>query len=370
MMMKILEISSHRVLVCAETNLAVDNMATRFLTESNSKHGAIRIGRQVGKNGDKALHDINLESLVRSKVGNWSKNQERFILSKHKKVILSLFRSCRIVFTTCAGAGDAILHDQHFESVIIDEASMTTEPGALCPLTRGCCHLVLIGDHKQLGPHALGGKCVSLFERLSHPGPTKTPRMTMLNEQHRMHPVLCRFPSRMFYGGLLQTAPGIEDLRAAPRPFFESGSHTKLLDVSVGREKRMGNGSWYNELEIDRIVEIVEQLIRECELAAHEITILTFYRAQQLKIRERMNSWREAPEVCSVDGFQGRENEVIVVSTVRCEKSLGFCDDERRVNVLLTRARRAMVVVGNRATLSLSPLWSKWLKEVISSPGR
>jgi len=99
--------------------------------------------------------------------------------------------------------------------------------------------------------------------------------------------------------------------------------------------------------------------------AARGLIVLTFYRAQQLKLRERLSGWTSgpSPEVSSVDGYQGKENEVIVLSAVRSRNSLGFCGDPRRVNVVLTRAKRGLIVVGKRGTLQTSPLWTRWLME-------
>lgn len=364
-MMQILKRTDNRILVCAETNLAVDNLALRFLRE-NEYYGAIRVG---GRNVDKresALEEINLETCVRKEVT--TKAGQSFLLSRHKKVINAMFKRSRIVFATCAGAGDPLLDGQQFDSVLMDEASISTEPGALCPLTHGCRHFVLIGDHKQLGPHASGGVCMSLFERLALPcNPPTT--MTLLNEQHRMHPELCLFPSHSFYDGQLLTAAGISAARKVPQAFFGGREPVRYLDVPNGREERIGSGSWYNEVEIQVVLQVLHELIsgkesfKDGSLTAAQITVLTPYRAQQMKIRERLSGWRDAPEVNSVDGYQGRENDVIIVSTVRCAGSLGFCNDERRINVLLTRAKRGLVVIGSRSTLGSSRLWASWLKE-------
>jgi len=113
-----------------------------------------------------ALDGIHLETLVSNEVTK--RPGQEFFLSRHKKVIDARFERCRIVFAACAGAGDPLLNGRQFQSVLMDEASMSTEPDVLCPLTHRCCHLVLVGDHKQLGPHANGGACMSLFECTWH----------------------------------------------------------------------------------------------------------------------------------------------------------------------------------------------------------
>jgi superfamily I DNA and/or RNA helicase len=104
----------------------------------------------------------------------------------------------------------------------------------------------------------------------------------------------------------------------------------------------------------------------EESIKGEDITILTPYRAQQARIQIQLrNVWQEStspPEVCSIDGYQGRENEIIVFSAVRCGSSLGFCDDARRINVLLTRAKRGFVAVGDRKTLMRSGIWREWIE--------
>jgi len=181
-----------------------------------------------------------------------------------------------------------------------------------------------------------------------------------------MHPKLCSFPSREFYNSELLTAPGTKEARPVPRIFFGGHSPLRFIDVPDGNERRLGSGSWFNEVEIDKIETILRELLSDGELCSSQITVLTFYRAQQLKLRERLSGWTSgtSPEVSSVDGYQGKENEVIVLSAVRSRDSLGFCGDPRRVNVVLTRAKCGLIVVGKRATLQTSPLWTRWLMDV------
>lgn len=362
MMLTILKYTNNRILVTAETNLAVDNLLLRFFQGNDEEYNIVRV-RRLSDEGKqhKVLKNSNLENLVRRRVN--LKMHQHFHLSLYKKTVSEVLEESRVVFTTCAGAGDPVLSKLVFQSVIMDEASMTTEAGALCALVHGCCHLILIGDHKQLGPHANGGNCQSLFERLSNPRTTVRAKTTFLCEQHRMHPKLCLFPSREFYDGRLLTAPNTEEARVVPTVFFGGESPFRFIDVD-GLEERIGNGSWYNEKEADTVLKVLSEFLHSDELTPTEITVLTFYRAQQMKLRERLLNWRwPTIEVSTVDGYQGKENEVIVLSVVRSRDSLGFCDDPRRSNVVLTRAKRGLVVIGRRETLKMSPLWAKWLKE-------
>ncbi|KAL7553948.1 hypothetical protein ACHAWF_018847 [Thalassiosira exigua] len=367
--------SGDKIMVCAETNLAVDNLALRLMKTCDK---IVRVGS--GEKVDPQLKSVHLESMVKGRV--WDKSghvggkEQDFFLSKHKKIISEIISSAQVVFATVIGSADPILNGHKFSSVVVDEASMSTEPSMLCPLSHGCNRLILVGDHKQLGPHACDSSCMSLFERLiskAESGMILAPT-TMLSQQHRMHSKLCDFPSQAFYDGRLVTAEGLDTKRLIPHAIFGGKLPIKFIAVENGREQRMKSGSWYNEVEVERVLTIVKKLVDEGarhDISTRSITVLTPYRAQQTRITLQLkNSWSGAdqpPEVCSIDGYQGRENEIIVFSSVRCGSSLGFCDDERRINVLLTRAKRGLIVLGDRATLAKSSIWSKWIGQAESS---
>lgn len=379
---EILRSSNDRILVCAETNLAVDNIAMRMLEQGigNTSGNLIRVG-----SGDKvndSLKGIHLEAMVKGQIPKKPAHiqdvgEQDFYLSRHKKIMNEILSGAKVLFATTIGAGDPILNGQTFEFVVMDEASMSTEPSCLPALSHGCSRFVMVGDHKQLGPHACDSKCVSLFERLlSETESKKIPAaVTMLDQQHRMHSKLCEFPSKQFYHGMLLTAPGIDKTRCIPRAVFGDKSPVKFVPVKNGKEQRMKSGSWFNEVEIVVVLDVIKTLtkadIAADNLKGKDITILTPYRAQQVRIQMQLrNAWKEetmgpSPEVCSIDGYQGRENEIVVFSAVRCGSSLGFCDDARRINVLLTRARRGLVVVGDHDTLMRSRIWRAWLEAII-----
>eukprot|EP00927_Polykrikos_kofoidii_P061753 TRINITY_DN56589_c0_g1_i1.p1 TRINITY_DN56589_c0_g1~~TRINITY_DN56589_c0_g1_i1.p1 ORF type:complete len:651 (-),score=92.48 TRINITY_DN56589_c0_g1_i1:155-1885(-) len=446
-----LQTTDNRILVCAETHIAVENLAERLLDLLGVADGVadgvggdygsmlVRVGGRTtakGSSGDPsiALESIRLENRVRL-LNKKAAGAKRFFLTRYKTTIRSVLGQARVVFTTCAGAGDPVLSGCTFHSVIMDEGSMTTQPTSLCALAHGCKHLVLIGDPKQLGPHAKldssSSYAESFFDRLLKSaerlrvkssasdspvdesnsaedvgarglgaGSVRTEATstsscveqqqglpivehlesdssmkkkyhipkTLLNEQHRMHPSLCKFPSRFFYDGQLETPCEVEQRNPVPWPFFGEKNAIRFVEVRDGKEERLVGGSWFNEVEVRKVVSIVGELLfkqkEQQGLVSTQITVLTPYRAQQLKIVEQFKSSRSRPEVCSVDAFQGRENDVIIVSTVRCRDSLGFCDDERRLNVSLTRAKRGLIVVGHRGTLAKSEVWSSWLKEL------
>jgi len=269
--------------------------------------------------------------------------------------------------------------------VFIDEASMSTEPASLIPIMKGCQHLVLIGDHKQLPPIVTsdeaqaGGLSLSLFERLIVEGEVPT---IMLNRQYRMHPSISRFPSKEFYGTRLLDGTVDKDGRVPVALLPPKSSHL-LLDSSsgdfpsaifldhAGRESRRDR-SLLNNNEAAIVCSVIEDLLlhnpsitgadigiiapyaAQIKLLDHLLRVDDAYRKHFIKILGRHRALEmPAIEVKTVDGFEGREKEIIIFSTVRNNSSghIGFLADRRRLNVGLTRAKRGLFIIGNMATL-------------------
>ncbi|KIZ03846.1 putative Regulator of nonsense transcripts 1 [Monoraphidium neglectum] len=248
---------------------------------------------------------------------------------------------------------------------------------------KGSRHLVLVGDHKQLPPVVQsqaakeGGLGKSLFERLMDAGAPSA----LLQVQYRMHPSLSAFPNAQFYDGLLVDGVRAAD-RTRPQGFaFPSASHNVVLVDVDGEEQTSQRGSHSNEKEAEVVVRLVTRLVERCGLRTGQIGIISPYKAQvQLLARKlpfetttkvggggddddeaaRLNLL----ECKSVDGYQGREKEVIVFSAVRCNsrREIGFLKDWRRLNVALTRARRALVVVGSCRTLRGDENWGAFVE--------
>ena len=353
-----------KILVAAETNNAVDNL-THNLVKLNMR--VVRVGNksQIGKH----LHDYSLAHQVEMKriqLGQDKKGE--YQSPKLKKDILD---SVDIIATTCTGAGDMDLKHLKFSYILIDEATQAIEPVALISIAKSCQKLILIGDPKQLAPILPSSSdcgnhicpkevpsfetlCETLFHRLH--GKIRT---YFLDEQHRMHPFIADFPSRVFYSGKLKTAVRKED-RVAPKLHFISREEPiTFIDVDYP-ESRTGS-SIKNEKEADIIVEVIKQLTGLGKYKDTEIAILTPYVAQVKCLKEKLALVSKV-EVSSIDGFQGKEKEVIVFSTVRNnpQGTLGFTDSPYRINVLLTRAKCALIGVGNRDTLRNSTIWAEW----------
>ncbi|KAJ6491433.1 P-loop containing nucleoside triphosphate hydrolase protein [Mycena vitilis] len=289
-----------------------------------------------------------------------------------------------VICTTCITSASAALNVVDFPVVFLDEASMSTEPASLIPIMKGSRHLALIGDHKQLPPvitspeaQALGlGR--SLFERLTEEGVVPS---IMLDTQYRMHPGISLFPSKEFYNFSLQDGTVDAVGNISPRLTPPASVHLKedksgkrpaviFLDHSGG--ETMKDKSRVNQNEAAIVAGVVEDLLlNNPTLMGKDIGIIAPYVAQislltrlfttNAKYRARfeqvLGEHRALQlahiEIKTVDGFEGREKEIIVFSTVRNNAGgyIGFLADRRRLNVGLTRAKRGLFVVGSISTL-------------------
>jgi len=242
----------------------------------------------------------------------------------------------------------------------------------MVPAVMGAKQLILVGDHCQLGPvvmckkAATGGLSQSLFERLVVLGI----RPFRLEVQYRMHPVLSKFPSNFFYEGALQNGVSAED-RILPVEFpWPQPDKPNMFYVSNGQEEIAGSGtSFLNRTEAASVEKIVTKFLKS-GIKPEQIGVVTPYEGQRSFLVQYMafqgslhaKMYQEI-EVASVDAFQGREKDMIIISCVRSNEhqGIGFLSDPRRLNVALTRAKYACIVVGNPKVLSRHPLWNHLL---------
>lgn len=311
--------------------------------------------------------------------------------SQLKEASEAVLASCQIVVGTCASAGEPRLSERRFRVVVIDEATQATEPSTFVALTKGAECVVMAGDHAQLPPTVVSriaidnGLDVSLFARLQN---SRLPGL-VLNTQYRMHPAISVFPSHQFYQGKIESGVSAEE---RPLPCISSfqwpnaalpvvllscddkderANTGPLAGTSTGNASgETGGSSYRNPGQAEAAVRAVRGLLSDPTVTS--IAVLTPYNGQVRLLNSRFQT--EFPEevdsgriiVSSVDGYQGREAEVVVFSTVRCneKRNLGFLADARRMNVAITRARRGLVVIGSERTLDTSPHWSVWLKWV------
>jgi hypothetical protein len=243
-----------------------------------------------------------------------------------------------------------------------------TEASSLVPLCRGCEQLVLVGDQCQLPPTVSSQRAVNvgfaepLFNRLVSLGVEPL----LLDTQYRMHPAISQFPADFFYGGRI--CDGIEASdRPAPAGFRWPRSDWPVAFVPMRRGREVVEGvSRYNAAEADEVAHVVKGFLA-AGMHPGAIGVVTPYAAQVRVIRRmfpRPAAGDRGVEVSSVDGFQGREKDVIVISTVRASTSggVGFLADWRRVNVAFTRPRNGLVVIGHPDTLARDlETWGRWL---------
>jgi regulator of nonsense transcripts 1 len=211
---------------------------------------------------------------------------------------------------------------------------------------------------------------VSLLERLyAQEGDISGLKKTMLDIQYRSPEALNAFPSAEFYQGRLRTSPRneakLEVLKGLPFPWPElNGSIVPTVFIDCPDEEDFGGRSKTNEGQVRVVLKAVELLKPSSpgpEAAPPSITILSPYRGQIQKIKGRVPS---SIPVATVDSFQGRESDIIIFSTVRAnaDGEIGFLEDHRRLNVMWTRARIALVIIGHAATLTQgSELWKRAL---------
>ena len=206
------------------------------------------------------------------------------------------------------------------------------------------------------GPNLL---TVSMFSRLRTVGlPVR-----MLNVQYRMHPIIALFASRHFYDGRLNNGVSSEE-RRAPMGFSWPNKNKPVVFLKTPdfAQESSKASSKLNGFEARQVYEVVRDLLKEGDVTSNGVGVITPYRAQLKLIADKIKEF-ENVSVRTVDGFQGQERDVIVFSAVRCNEHgfVGFLDDEKRMNVLLTRARRGMIVIGNKKTLGKCVLWNMWI---------
>ncbi|EYU30857.1 hypothetical protein MIMGU_mgv1a022916mg [Erythranthe guttata] len=283
-----------------------------------------------------------------------------------------------LIFCTASSSGK--LHAREMtvplEMVIIDEAAQLKECESTLPLQiPGLRHAVLVGDEKQLPAMVTSKICEkagfgrSLFERLVKLGHSKH----LLNIQYRMHPSISLFPNNEFYGKQITDGPNVIE-RAYEKGFLDEKIYSpfSFINITNGKEEFDNRHSRRNMVEVSVVTEIVSKLYKECMKSKKRVRVgcISPYKAQVFAIQESLGNSNYSTDandlfsvnVRSVDGFQGGEEDVIIISTVRCNGSgsLCFLDNRQRANVALTRARYCLWILGDGKTLLNSrSVWQK-----------
>lgn len=391
-----------KVLACAPSNLAVDNMLERLVAR---RVNAVRLGHPARVSPELREHTLDLmvenhEDLKVSRKLVREANQLRDKASRYtrakpepgarqqlraearqlmadaerieRQAVAQILDRAEVLCVTLTGLDNDILGGRQFDLAVIDEACQSTEPACWIPLLRAG-RVILAGDHFQLPPTVVSreaereGFAVSLLERLiDHYGAARLARR--LEVQYRMHTSIMAFSSAEFYddaliadasvaGHLLVDLPDIvrSPLTETPLEFIDTAGASYDEVQEPDGESRM------NPQEAE-VVERKVAAILEAGIAADDIAVISPYAAQVRLLRQRFAALDV--EVDTVDGFQGREKEVVILSLVRSNSAgeIGFLADVRRMNVALTRARRKLIVIGDSATIAGHEFYARLLE--------
>ena len=389
-----------KVLACAPSNTAVDNLLEKLV---DARQKAVRLGHPARVS--ERLHEHTLDAQVarheltdliremRREAENLFRQAGKFTRAKsvhgakremrqdakrlkadvrmlEQQAIDSIIDNANVVCATTT-LDESLLGDRRFDLVVIDEACQSTEPGCWMPVLRAD-RLVLAGDHCQLPPTVLSkqaakdGLAVSLLERLVGVYGDRVTRR--LNVQYRMHDQIMNFSSEQFYDGTLQSHGSVSGHVLTDLDYVDE----QLVTIEPVTFIDSAGAGWDEELEPDGLskrniqeAELVLRKITELQdagLRGRDIAVIAPYAAQVRWLRQ--NSPDERVEIDTVDGFQGREKEAVIISLVRSnqEGEIGFLADARRMNVALTRARRKLIVIGDSATVGGNDFFAKLLE--------
>ena len=279
------------------------------------------------------------------------------------RMIKDIVDSSDVILATNSSAALESIARVKFDVAIIDEASQATIPSVLIPIAKAH-RFILAGDHKQLPPTIISDRAgdleKTLFEELIRLYPFKS---QLLNVQYRMNSLLMKFPNEEFYDNGLKSDSSVDDINI--NDILKSNQKEEALlfvdtsDVdSEGETHLKDSKSIINNLEAKISSGIADDYMN-LGVSEEDIGIISPY-ADQVKIIQDMTP----VEVKTVDGFQGREKEIIIISTVRSNNNgnIGFLRDLRRLNVAITRAKRKLIIIGNKDTLITNPTYARLIK--------
>ncbi len=386
-----------QVLVCAQSNTAVDWISEKLVdrgipvlrignpTRVNDKMLSFTYERRFESHPDytelwgirKAIREAQQALRKRSRADRDSlRNRLSRLRGRATELELqidaALFDEARVVACTLVGAAHRVLTNHHFTTLFIDEAAQALE--AACWIAIGKAdRVILAGDHQQLPPTIKcveaerGGLGKTLLQKIAERWPNT---VSLLTIQYRMHEAIMRFSSDWFYQGALRAAPEVSH-----RGILQWDSPISWIDTSeleVTEELNAETQSRINrpeaELLIARLKAYVEKITKERVLEERiDFGVISPYKAQVYYLRSLVKRdpffkpLRSLITIHTVDGFQGQERDVILISLVRAnaEGKIGFLNDLRRMNVAMTRARMKLIILGDATTLSHHPFYRK-----------
>ena len=381
-----------QVLVCAQSNMAVDWISEKLVdrgvavlrignpTRVNDKMLSFTYERRFESHPDypqlwsirKAIRELRSQ---KKRPDSWHQKMDRLksrATELELRIRSSLFGEARVVACTLTGAANRVLEGEKYSTLFIDEAAQALEAACWIAI-RKAGRVVFAGDHCQLPPTVKsiaalkGGLGKTLMERIVEQKPQV---VTLLKVQYRMNEQIMHFSSDYFYHGEVETAPEV--------------SHRGILDYDVPM-------MWIDTADVDGKEEFVGESFgrinrAEAELTLHtlelyfqkigkqrildesiDVGIISPYRAQvqllrkMIRAREFFRPYRHLISVNTVDGFQGQERDVVLISLVRSNEGgdIGFLRDLRRMNVAITRARMKLIILGSAQTMTSHPFYGR-----------
>ncbi|ETK90728.1 hypothetical protein L915_05544 [Phytophthora nicotianae] len=400
--------TSIRILVAAPSNAAVDELVLRVLSEGlydgekgeSYRPRIVRVGRPESQQLSSlaAAREASESKKNRKKMRKYAREVEEVLLeslvTKHrstfptvKQARQAIIKNAQIVFCTLSGAGSVAMCEfaQDFDALIIDEAAQAVEASTLIPFKFRPHRVVLVGDHRQLPATVISKNLVSmgydrsLQQRLVENGSP----VLLLNQQYRMHPEISEFPSKFFYEGKLVQDDNMREWTAQDYHRDRAFKPLLFLDVQGAQSQVSGSTSLRNMSEVEAVIQLVRRLLTKSPRIEWKkrIGVIAPYKQQIYEVRGAIGKLEAefdrhlGIEVNTVDGFQGREKEIIIYSCVRTsyggrrkqkKRSRGndeedvldaFWADERRMNVAITRAKSSLWIVGNSTLLKQSRAW-------------
>lgn len=381
-----------QVLVCAQSNMAVDWISEKLVdrginvlrignpTRVNDKMLSFTYERRFEAHPDypqlwsirKAIRELRQQ---RKHADSWHQKMDRLksrATELELRIRSSLFGEARVIASTLTGAANRVLEGEKYSTLFIDEAAQALEAACWIAI-RKSGRVILAGDHCQLPPTVKsimalkGGLGKTLMERIVE---NKPETVTLLKMQYRMNEQIMKFSSEWFYHGMVESAPTVSH-----RGILDYDTPMMWIDTAEcdGKEEFVGeNFGRINRAEAELTLQTLQQYLEKIGKQrileeSIDVGIISPYRAQvqllrkELRKREFFRPYRHLLTVNTVDGFQGQERDIILISLVRSNDGgdIGFLRDLRRMNVAITRARMKLIILGSSETMTSHPFYKK-----------
>lgn len=381
-----------QVLVCAQSNMAVDWISEKLVdrginvlrignpTRVNDKMLSFTYERRFEAHPDypqlwsirKAIRELRQQ---RKHADSWHQKMDRLksrATELELRIRSSLFGEARVIASTLTGAANRVLEGEKYSTLFIDEAAQALEAACWIAI-RKAGRVILAGDHCQLPPTVKsimalkGGLGKTLMERIVE---NKPETVTLLKMQYRMNEQIMKFSSEWFYHGMVESAPTVSH-----RGILDYDTPMMWIDTAEcdGKKEFVGeNFGRINRAEAELTLQTLQQYLEKIGKQrileeSIDVGIISPYRAQvqllrkELRKREFFRPYRHLLTVNTVDGFQGQERDIILISLVRSNDGgdIGFLRDLRRMNVAITRARMKLIILGSSETMTSHPFYKK-----------